>query len=82
MCQTCSTQKEVCDRVACSLQLCFVISVELLAIYLQNNPKLEGIKSKDNMDYLISQFADDTSMALKNKKDCVKNTFEALGTAD
>ena len=56
----------------------FVIPIELLAIYLKNSPEIEGIKSKDGSNYLVSQFADDTSLAIINKPGSIAKTLELL----
>ena len=55
----------------------FVIAIELLAIHMKKDKNL-GIKSKEGNNYLISQFANDTSLALLNKRDCLKNAFKNL----
>ena len=52
----------------------FVITVELLSLWIKQNPYIEGIKSKQGDDYTISQFADDTSMAIINHKNNIRST--------
>ena len=45
---------------------------------MKKNKDLIGIKSKEGNDYLISQFADDTSLALMNKGKCLNKAFSTL----
>ena len=56
----------------------FVIAIEVLAIYLRNEGCLEGIKSLHNYNYLISQFADDTSIAVMNREGILDEVFKLL----
>jgi len=56
----------------------FVIAIELLSLYMKHSKLLEGIQSPDNNNYLISQFADDTSIAVINKPGCLDTIFKIL----
>uniref|UniRef100_A0A3B3HKX7 Reverse transcriptase domain-containing protein n=1 Tax=Oryzias latipes TaxID=8090 RepID=A0A3B3HKX7_ORYLA len=54
-------------RQGCPISpLLFIISAELLAIFLKYSPDFEGINIFDR-EFKISQFADDTALFLKNK---------------
>ena len=56
----------------------FVIAVELMSLWLKQKSNIDGITSKDGNDYMISQFADDTTIAIQNTKDNIRKTFEAI----
>ena len=49
-----------------------------LSLWIKQNPDIEGIKSKQGDDYTISQFADDTSMAILNNRRTITSTFDTL----
>ena len=51
----------------------FLLSIEPLASYIRNNKELEGIKV-DDVEYKLSQFADDTTIYLANKESVKKIT--------
>ena len=53
--------------------LLFILAVEFLAAALKENPNIKGIEI-DNTEYLISQFADDTTMLLNDDE----KTFQAV----
>ena len=55
----------------------FVICAEILAIMLRNNKKIKGIKI-GNIEYLISQFADDTTLILDGSEASLQNTLSVL----
>ena len=55
-------------RQGCPISpLLFILSAELLAIYLKNLPTLKGIDILGR-EFKISQFADDTALFLKNRE--------------
>jgi hypothetical protein len=56
----------------------FIITTELLNRWLKIRMKEEGIKDKNGKEYLITQFADDTSFALDNSKKPLKKLFDLL----
>ena len=58
----------------------FVISVELMTLWIKQRTTIEGIKSKSGDNYIISQFADDTTIAITEAKDNIRKTFEAIET--
>ena len=62
--------------------LLFLLVAEALKMTLCNDPKIEGIKIGD-IDYLISQFADDTTLGLRNEKSipAVEDAIERWGLA-
>ena len=47
-------------------------------LWIKQKTTVEGIKSSNGDDYTISQFADDTSIAIKNKAGNIKKTFDAI----
>ena len=55
----------------------FILSVEILGILIRNNVKIKGIKL-GNVEYLLSQFADDTSMTLDGSEKCLYAVLETL----
>ena len=66
-------------RQGCSLSpYLFVITVELLSLWIRQNPDIKGITSKQGDDYTISQFANDTSVAIENNQRNIKTTFNML----
>ena len=55
----------------------FILCVEILASRLRNNENVKGIKI-DNCPILISQFADDTSLALDGSESSLKEAINDL----
>ena len=55
----------------------FVTLIEILAINLRSNSKIEGIKI-GHITHLISQFADDLDLFLKFKQSCWEETLSVL----
>jgi len=55
----------------------FVIAAELLAIYIRQNDTIKGIKT-ESTDYTVSQFADDTNIAIESGEQNIKNVFTLL----
>jgi len=67
-------------RQGCPLSpMLFVISIELLSLYMKRKSNLEGVMGKSG-NYLISQFADDTSFALTGSKASLVKLFDILQT--
>ena len=56
----------------------FIIAVEILSLWIKQNPKIEGLKDNRGGNYIISQFADDTSFAITNTKNNLLKLFEQL----
>ena len=57
----------------------FILAAEILAIYIRNDPNIEGIKINDKTESKISQYADDTALSLLYSASTianVKNTFD------
>ena len=55
----------------------FVISAEILSLYIKEKSLIEGILY-NNHNFIVSQFADDTSLAVKGTEENVKNCFSVL----
>ena len=55
----------------------FVVAVELLSLYIKHSPLINGIEGYAG-NYIVSQFADDTSFAIVNKKQNLNNLFGIL----
>jgi len=55
----------------------FVLSAEILSLYIKQKSGIEGI-FHGNCNYLISQFADDTSLAVVADPDNVRKCFAVL----
>ena len=55
----------------------FVISAEILSLYIKEKSLIEGILY-NNHNFIVSQFADDTSLAVKGTEENVKNLFSIL----
>jgi exonuclease III len=67
-------------RQGCPLSpILFVIVIELLNIYISQSKKLQGVKMHKT-SHIISQFADDTSFYLINKKGMLDRLFTLLQT--
>ena len=57
----------------------FVLCAEILTIMLRNNPNIQGIKIGD-VEYLTSQFADDTTLILDGTEKSLQNALQTLKT--
>lgn len=55
----------------------FILCAEILAILLRNNPNIKGIKI-DGKEYIVSQYADDTSLTLDGTSESLLNTLNVL----
>lgn len=55
----------------------FIICAEILSILLRNNPNIKGIKI-NRIEYLVSQYADDTSLTLDGSKESLEHTLQVL----
>ena len=55
----------------------FIICAEILAILLRNNPKIKGINI-NGKEYIVSQYADDTSLTLDGSQESLLNTMLVL----
>ena len=56
----------------------FVLAVEIMNLWIKQRTEVEGIRSRKGDDYMISQFADDTTIAIINSKDNIRRTFDAI----
>ena len=56
----------------------FIIAVEILSLWIKQNPNIDGIIDNQGGNYIISQFADDTSFAIRNNKNNLHKLFEQL----
>ena len=56
----------------------FVITIELLAVYIRHQITIKGITSMNGNSYIISQFADDTSFAILNHPGNLDDLFKIL----
>jgi len=56
----------------------FVIAAEILSLYIKQHPNVRGIKPSIDEDYTLSQFADDTSIALIASKQNINNIIQIL----
>jgi len=56
----------------------FVIAAEVLSLYIKQHKNIEGIKTAQNDNYTISQFADDTSLGILCSNQNLENTFNIL----
>lgn len=56
----------------------FVITIELLAVYIRHQIAIKGIRSTKGENYIISQFADDTSFAILNQPGNLAKLFKCL----
>jgi hypothetical protein len=67
-------------RQGCPLSpILFVLVTEMLNIYIKDKRNLEGITITEQK-HLISQFADDTSFFILNKKGMIDRLFSYLQT--
>ena len=55
----------------------FILAVEPLANAIKRNKEIKGIKI-DDIEYLLSQFADDTTFTLDGTEASLKNTLDTL----
>ena len=55
----------------------FFICAEILAIIVKNNEAIKGINI-DGQEYLVSQYADDTSFILDGSPESMYRTFTIL----
>jgi hypothetical protein len=58
----------------------FILTTEIMNRWLQKNISKYGIKDKKKNNYLISQFADDTSFSLTENKEGIHSLFKLLNT--
>lgn len=65
-------------RQGCALSMpLYILTAEILAIHIRGNPLIQGISPKQNHEVKLSQYADDTTLLLKNDQS-VKETFNTL----
>ena len=55
----------------------FILCAEILAIKIRNNKKIKGIKINDK-DFVLTQYADDTTVILDGSEDSLKETLYEL----
>jgi len=55
----------------------FIIGAEILALMLKHNPNITGIKCNNN-EFLLTQYADDTSVLLDGSEKSLRSTFYVL----
>ena len=55
----------------------FILCAEILCIEIRANPKIKGIKIHD-IEYKLSQFADDTSITLHGSNESLNETLSTL----
>ena len=55
----------------------FILRAEILAIKIRNNEKIKGIKI-NNKDFVLTQYADDTTVILDGSEDSLKETLNEL----
>ena len=55
----------------------FILCAEILAILIRKNENIKGIKI-NVCEYILSQYADDTSLFLDGSKESLQNTIHAL----
>ena len=55
----------------------FILCVEILGIIVRNSPNIKGVNI-DGEEYLISQYADDTSFTLDGSPESLHNTLTVL----
>ena len=59
------------------LPILFVVVGEVIANYLRNSPTIHSLKD-GNIDYFLTQFADDTTLALEYSETNIRNVFKEL----
>jgi len=75
---TCFFELQRGVRQGCPLSpYLFVLSAEILSLYIKQKGNIEGILH-GNHNYLISQFADDTSLSIIANSDNIKRCFQVL----
>ena len=55
----------------------FILSAEILSIIIKNNKNIKEI-TIDNIEYKLSQFADDTSLLLDGSEQSLNETLQEL----
>ena len=55
----------------------FILCAEILALMIRKNQNIKGIKIRDT-EYLVSQYADDTSLTLEPSERSLENTLKIL----
>ena len=55
----------------------FILCAEILSILLRNNPRIKGVKI-NGVEYIVSQYADDTSLTLDGSQESLLNTMLTL----
>ena len=55
----------------------FILCAEILAIKIRNNEKIKGIKINDK-DFVLTQYADDTTVILDGSEDSLNETLYEL----
>ena len=55
----------------------FIICAKILALMLKHNPNITGIKC-NNSEFLLTQYADDTSVLLDGSEQSLRSTFYVL----
>ena len=65
------------DRVIRCRPIFFIIYAEILAIIVRNNDATKGI-NVDGQEYLISQYADDTSFILDGSSESLYGTINHI----
>ena len=59
----------------------YLLTAEIMANKLRNNPLIKGVKI-GSVEYLISQFADDTDLYLTYNQETLSNTFQVLSDVE
>ena len=74
--QTIEVQKSVHQGGCISVQL-FLLCAEVVALELRNNAQIRGIIIQD-LEYLLSQYADDMNVASEYEENSISNIFKCL----
>ena len=56
----------------------FIVAAEIMSIAIKDNNNISGIQGTGKEDYTISQFADDTSIAITNGPNNMMEVFKML----
>lgn len=65
-------------RQGCALSMpLFNLNAELLVIHIRENPHIQGIRPTNNHEVKLSQYADDTTLLLRNDQSVIE-TFNTL----
>ena len=56
----------------------FILALELMSASIKNDPDIKGIKI-DNSEYLLSQYADDSSLTLNDDNVSLQKSLDILG---